>query len=142
VENTNPLTSEPLTSESAREHLRAVIDPEIYQNIIDLGLVYDVTVDDANAVDVKMTLTSPQCPLGPEIVRNVEKVLTEQGASEVRVQIVWEPRWTPDAMTDELKRELGILEDEEPMAEPEPQPYIPPPLPPKKKSLLGRIFGF
>jgi glycerophosphoryl diester phosphodiesterase len=131
-----------LTPESARDHLRAVIDPEIYQNIIDLGLVYDVHVDEANAVDVKMTLTSPQCPLGPEIVQNVEKVLAAKGASDVRVQIVWEPRWTPDAMTDDLKRELGILEetieDEGPQLVPEPKPYILLTLKPQKEQRMAR----
>ena len=61
------------------------------------------------------------------------------GASTVAVNIVWEPMWTPDAMTEELQRELGILPNEE--EEPEPELYIPPPAPVKKKSLFGRIFG-
>lgn len=132
------MTSAALTEESARNYLRSVIDPEIYQNIVDLGLVYRVEVDPNQAVDVTMTLTTPHCPMGPQIIENVEKVLRRHGASDVRVHIVWEPMWTPDAMTDELKRELGILpeEEEEPL-------YIPPPPPPapKKKGLLGRLFG-
>lgn len=134
------LTSKQLTAESARNSLRAVIDPEIYQNIVDLGLVYGVEVQPDQAVDVTMTLTTPHCPLGPEIIENVEKVLVAQGASAVKVHIVWEPMWTPDAMTEELKRQLGILPEED--AEEEPL-YIPPPPPPapKKKGLLGRLFG-
>jgi metal-sulfur cluster biosynthetic enzyme len=133
------LMSKQLTAESARDHLRAVIDPEIYQNIVDLGLVYGVEVQPDQAVDVTMTLTTPHCPMGPQIIENVEKVLVSEGASDVRVHIVWEPMWTPDAMTDELKRELGIVaedEEEEPV-------YVPPPPPPapKKKGLLGRLFG-
>jgi metal-sulfur cluster biosynthetic enzyme len=133
------LKSETLTAESARNHLRAVIDPEIYQNIVDLGLVYGVEVQPDQAVDVTMTLTTPHCPMGPQIIENVEKVLRDHGAVDVRVHIVWQPMWTPDAMTDDLKRQLGIIEDEE---EEEP-PYIPPPPPPapKKKGLLGRLFG-
>lgn len=129
-----------LTDESARNYLRAVIDPEIYQNIVDLGLVYGVEVQPDQAVDVTMTLTTPHCPMGPQIIENVDKVLRHHGASDVHVHIVWEPMWTPDAMTDDLKRQLGIILDEEEEEEPL---YIPPPPPPapKKKGLLGRLFG-
>ena len=130
-----------LTAERCRDYLRAVIDPEIYQNIVDLGLVYGVAVQPDQTVDVTMTLTTPHCPMEPQIIENVEKVLCNHGASAVNVHIVWEPMWTPDAMTDDLKRELGIIpnpEDEEPPLPIEPPP--PPPLP-KKKSLLGRLFG-
>lgn len=132
--------SETLNAASARNYLRAVIDPEIYQNIVDLGLVYGVEVQPDQAVDVTMTLTTPHCPMGPQIIENVDKVLRGHGASDVRVHIVWEPMWTPDAMTDELKRELGIIPDEE---EEEETLYIPPPPAPepKKKGLLGRLFG-
>lgn len=132
--------SEELNGPDLREALKRVIDPEIYQNIVDLGLVYGVDVRPGNAVDVTMTLTSPQCPLGPQIIKNVEDVMVEEGATAVAVNIVWEPMWTPDAMTDDLKRELGILEPEE---EPELEIDLPlpPPPPPKKKSLLGRLFG-
>jgi metal-sulfur cluster biosynthetic enzyme len=130
-----------LTADSARTYLRAVIDPEIYQNIVDLGLVYRVEVQPDQTVDVTMTLTTPHCPMGPQIIENVDKVLRGHGASDVRVHIVWEPMWTPDAMTEELKRQLGILPEEE--LEEEEEAYIPPPPPPapKKKGLLGRIFG-
>jgi len=135
------LTSAALTVESAREYLRAVIDPEIYQSIIDLGLVYGIEVQPDQAVDVTMTLTTPHCPMGPQIIENVEDVLRRHGASDVRVHIVWQPVWTPDAMTDELKRQLGIIADEE--AEDEEPLYIPPPPPsaPKKKGFFGRLFG-
>jgi metal-sulfur cluster biosynthetic enzyme len=137
--------SEPLTPTGARDALRGVIDPEIYQNIVDLGLVYGIDVQPNSTVDVTMTLTTPHCPMGPQIIENVERVLLEQGAAAVRVHIVWEPMWTPDAMTEELKRELGILppsEDDE-LEEPEPvlAVELPPPPPVKKKGLLGRLFG-
>lgn len=130
-----------LTPESCREALKAVIDPEIYQNIVDLGLVYGVDVGGNDAVDVTMTFTTPMCPLGPQIVANVEHVLLEKGASQVNVAIVWEPMWTPDAMTVELQRELGIIDDEpEPQLEIETPPA--PPIPTKKRGLFGRlIFG-
>ena len=129
-----------LTPASAREALKAVIDPEIYQNIVDLGLVYDIAVQPDGAVDVTMTLTTPHCPLGPQILANVEEVLHAQGASAVNVNIVWEPMWTPDAMTDHLKRQPGILQEDEDEEEPEPVP-LPPPALPQKKGLLGRLFG-
>lgn len=131
-----------LTPEHAREALKQVIDPEIYQNIVDLGLVYNIDVSPTNAVDVTMTLTTPHCPMGPQILSNVEGVLREQGASAVNIKIVWEPMWTPHAMTDDLKRQLGILpaedEDED---DDEPALFLPPPPEPKKKGLLSRLFG-
>ena len=123
--------SEILTPESCREYLKAVIDPEIFENIVDLGLVYDIEVAPENVVTVNMTLTTPHCPLGPQIIQNVDDVLRAKGASDVTVNIVWEPMWTPDAMTDDLKRKLGILEDEEP--EPEPVIELPPPPPKPQK---------
>lgn len=128
-----------LTDESALNALRAVIDPEIYQNIVDLGLVYNVEVDSAQGVDVSMTLTTPHCPMGPQILQNVDQTLRAVGATDVRVQLVWEPMWTPAAMTEALQRQLGIIQDDE---EEEEELYAPlPPAEPKKKGLLGRIFG-
>jgi metal-sulfur cluster biosynthetic enzyme len=133
--------TEPLTAAEYHEALKAVIDPEIYQNIVDLGLVYGVEVQADNAVAVTMTLTTPHCPMGPQIIENVENTLLEKGASSVNVNIVWEPMWTPHAMTDDLKRQMGILEpEEEPLIEE--IELTPPPAPPKKKGLLGRLFGF
>jgi metal-sulfur cluster biosynthetic enzyme len=132
-------TTTQLTAEICRAALRNVIDPEIYQNIVDLGLVYGVEVTPEQAVAVTMTLTTPHCPLGPQIIENVEKELRAVGASAVTVDIVWSPPWTPDAMTPELKRLLGILPDED--EEPEPEPIIAPPPPAKKKGgLLGWLF--
>lgn len=130
----------PLTDESAMEHLKAVIDPEIFQNIVDLGLVYGTAVDEDQNATVTMTLTTPHCPMGPEIIEDVENTLKRNGASSVQVDIVWEPMWTPDAMTDELKKELGLLDAEEE----EEFVYVPPPLPPeppKKKGFFSRLLG-
>lgn len=149
-------TATVLTTETAiaasdyRDALKAVIDPEIFQNIVDLGLVYGVDVapftgadatgaDDTGGDDVTvtMTLTSPQCPLGPQIMEDVEQTLYNKGAANVTINLVWQPMWTPDAMTDELKAELGILEAEE---EPELKIELPPP-PPKKQGWFSRLFG-
>jgi metal-sulfur cluster biosynthetic enzyme len=139
---TNSTGTQPLTPKSARETLKKVIDPEIYQNIVDLGLVYDIVVADDNAVDVTMTLTTPHCPMGPQILENVNRVLIEEGATSVHVEIVWEPMWTPYAMTEALQRQLGIIDDEEAgTEEEEPERLELPPPPPQKKGLLGRLFG-
>jgi metal-sulfur cluster biosynthetic enzyme len=132
-----------LTSETCFEYLKEVIDPEIYQNIVDLGLVYGVDVGENNYVDVTMTLTTPHCPMGPQIIADVEQTLKGKGATDVAVNIVWQPMWTPDAMTDELKRELGIdgsmEEEEEEFIAPPPPP--PRPAPTRKKGFFGRLFG-
>ncbi len=135
------ILSEQQTAAAYREALKAVIDPEIYQNIVDLGLVYGVDVSDDNAVAVTMTLTTPHCPMGPQIIADVEQTILAHGASAVNVNIVWEPMWTPHAMTDDLKRQLGITEPEE---EPELEIELiaPPPPAPKKKGLLNRLLGF
>ncbi len=130
--------AERITVDQGYAALRDVIDPEIYQNIVDLGLVYGVAIGPANDVVVTMTLTTPHCPLGPQIIENVQFVLYKIGATSVDVRIVWEPMWTPDAMTDDLKRQLGLLPDEE---EPELVFEAPPPMPQKKKGFLGRLFG-
>lgn len=129
-----------LTDESAMEYLKQVIDPEIFQNIVDLGLVYGTRVGDDNHTTVTMTLTTPHCPMGPQIIEDVENTLKRNGATSVDVNIVWEPMWTPDAMTDELKKELGLIEEEEEEA------YVvsappPPPVPSKKKGFISRLFG-
>jgi metal-sulfur cluster biosynthetic enzyme len=132
--------NEPMTVDECYAALRTVIDPELYQNIVDLGLVYGVEVQDADLVQVTMTLTTPHCPMGPQILADVDKSLREAGASTVDVQIVWQPAWTPAMMAPALKRELGIEDEYGPDEELEPEPeWTPPPLP-KKKGLLGWLF--
>jgi metal-sulfur cluster biosynthetic enzyme len=133
-------TTTPLTVEQCRAALKKVIDPEIYQNIVDLGLVYGINVGDDRSVIVTMTLTTPHCPLGPQIIENVQRELNAIGASSVDVNIVWTPPWTPDAMTPELKKLLGIGTEEE--EEEEPALVVEPPPPPakKKRGLFGWLF--
>jgi metal-sulfur cluster biosynthetic enzyme len=132
--------NELLTVDECYAALRNVIDPELYQNIVDLGLVYGVEVKEANAIVVTMTLTTPHCPMGPQIMADVDKFLREAGATAVDIQVVWQPMWTPAMMTPALKRELGIEEEYALEAELEPEPeWTPPPLP-KKKGLLGWLF--
>ena len=88
--------------------LKTVMDPEIALNIVDLGLVYEVRVE-GNSVSIKMTLTTPACPMGPKLMDDVKrKVSALKGVESVDVEIVWAPPWSPDKMSDYAKMELGI----------------------------------
>jgi metal-sulfur cluster biosynthetic enzyme len=89
--------------------LRTVMDPELNLNIVDLGLVYTIQTHD-DQVDVEMTLTTPACPAGPEILRNAVAALeTLDGVTKANVRLVMSPPWTPDKMSDEARDELGIF---------------------------------
>lgn len=90
------------------EALRQCYDPEIPVNIVDLGLVYDVTIK-KGIVEVEMTLTAPGCPMGGVIANEVKEAIESlKGVERAEVSIVWEPLWTPDRMTPEAKKALGI----------------------------------
>ncbi len=92
------------------EALRTVYDPEIPVNIYELGLVYDVNVDAARAVNIRMTLTSPACPVAGILPTWVEeKVKGVQGVTDVKVEVVWDPPWAPEMMSEEAKLELGFF---------------------------------
>ena len=96
------------SAETVRKALRAVKDPELGLNIIDLGLVYDVEVSDAGKAHVRMTLTSPGCPAGGEIIQSVRDVAGElDGITDVDVELVWEPYWTPEQMDPRVRAFLG-----------------------------------
>ena len=98
-----------LTKEKITEELKSVTDPEMHVNIVDLGLLYDVKID-GGMVTVIMTLTSPACPVGPLILEAIEETVKGmQGVKGVNVEIVWDPPWGPDKMSDEAKMELGIM---------------------------------
>lgn len=98
-----------LTAELVRKALRQVKDPELSINIVDIGLVYDVDVSEAGDVHVKMTLTSPGCPSGPEIIQDARTVLADlDGVRSVDVELVWEPYWTPDKMDPRIKAFMGL----------------------------------
>src|SRR4051812_13401214 len=98
------------TVEEIKGKLYEVEDPEIRMNIMDLGLVYDVNVDEEGYVKITMTLTSPGCPLGPVIQGQAWAVLSAlPGVKDVDVEIVWTPPWDPKTMaSDEVKMMLGI----------------------------------
>lgn len=90
--------------------LHTVFDPEIPVNIYELGLIYDVIVDAAGVVGVRMTLTSPGCPAAQSLPVEVDrKVRAVPGVSDVKVDVVWDPPWDKDKMSDAAKLQLGML---------------------------------
>lgn len=92
------------------EALRTCFDPEIPVNIYDLGLVYEVKVDPQGAVEVRMTLTTPHCPVAQSMPADVEAKIREvRGVSDVKVDLVWDPPWDPSRMSDAAKLQLGML---------------------------------
>jgi FeS assembly SUF system protein len=92
------------------EALRTIFDPEIPVNIYELGLIYDVNVSPDAHVEVNMTLTSPGCPVAQSLPVDVDhKVQDVPGVSDVMVNVIWEPPWTMDMMSDEAKLELGLF---------------------------------
>lgn len=98
----------PVSAEIARKSLRAVKDPELGLNVIDIGLIYDVTVSDEGAAKVTMTLTSPGCPAGAEIMEDVRRTVADlEGITAVEVDLVWEPYWTPERMDPRVRAFLG-----------------------------------
>lgn len=96
------------SEEEIKHALKHVTDPEVGINIVDLGLVYRVDIQDEN-VQVVMTMTSPACPLGSFIKGNVESAIREKfpGLQSVDVQLVWNPPWKPEMMSDAAKKQLG-----------------------------------
>ena len=91
-----------------RSALRSVKDPEIDLNVVDLGLIYDIEIIERKAY-IQMTLTSPGCPAGPEIVADAERAAgAVDGVDSVAVEIVWEPFWSPDRMDQRVRAFLGM----------------------------------
>jgi FeS assembly SUF system protein len=107
-------TAESVAPDVLRERvvqtLKSIYDPEIPLNVYDLGLIYDLAVDEAGQVEVRMTLTAPACPVAGQIVTDVaERVGATGGVARVHVKLVWDPPWTKDRMSDEALLELGLL---------------------------------
>lgn len=110
----------PLHEDTVREELKKVIDPELFINIVDLGLIYVVDVveredkadDGTEKYDVKieMTMTSPMCPAGPQLVaQSKEAAASVAGVVDVEVKVVMDPPWSQDMMTDDARDQLGIF---------------------------------
>ena len=97
-----------VTMEDIVKALKECYDPEIPVNVWDLGLIYDVNVD-GEKVHVKMTLTAPGCPMHTFISQEVkEKLQSISGVKEATVEVVWDPPWSPDKMSEEAKAQMGI----------------------------------
>ena len=105
------MTTTPCTPESVLDVLRPVKDPELNLSIVDLGLVRGITVhDDSGKVDIDLTLTSPMCPLGPEIMAATKGAAERvPGVNEAAINLVWSPMWDPRVdCSEDAKAELGI----------------------------------
>jgi metal-sulfur cluster biosynthetic enzyme len=103
-----------ITEDHIREELKKVIDPELFVNIVDLGLIYGVDVQTneqgAAQIAVDMTMTSPACPAGPQLIANSKAILAQMpGVVGVEVRIVMDPPWSPDRMTEDARDQLGIF---------------------------------
>ena len=117
----------PIAEDTIRESLKTVIDPELFVNIVDLGLIYAINIDAAEAtvgnegessddvaesahVSIDMTMTSPACPAGPQLIaQSKEAVGRLDGVGEVEIKLVMTPPWTPDRMTEDARDQLGIF---------------------------------
>ena len=103
------MTTAVLTADAVRQALRQVKDPELDMNIVDLGLVYDVEVDEGGLVRINMTLTSPGCPAGPMITNDIYKVVRAlEGVNDVDIDVVWEPYWTPERIDPKIRAMMGF----------------------------------
>jgi metal-sulfur cluster biosynthetic enzyme len=97
-----------LETDELQQALRQVIDPELGLNIVELGLVYGVDAQEGD-VEVRMTLTSPGCPAGPQIMDDVQRTLKMlDGVTSVNVELVWEPYWTPERIDPKVRAVLGL----------------------------------
>lgn len=108
--------AETICEDKVREQLKQVIDPELFVNIVDLGLVYVVDVvpneetPEKTDVKVEMTMTSPMCPAGPQLVGNSRQVIEAmEGVGKVDIKVVMNPPWSQDMLTDDARDQLGIF---------------------------------
>ncbi|MEM7455537.1 MAG: iron-sulfur cluster assembly protein [Planctomycetota bacterium] len=106
----------PLHEDHVREAIKKVIDPELFVNIVDLGLIYVVDVvtkegdPETYDINIEMTMTSPMCPAGPQLVAETKKYAGElENVDSVEVKVVMDPPWTQDMMTDDARDQLGIF---------------------------------
>jgi metal-sulfur cluster biosynthetic enzyme len=99
----------PTLADRVRLALRKVKDPELNLNIVDLGLVYDIVADAEGKVDVDMSLTSPGCPAGPQIMGDVERaVKAVPGVANMNINLVWDPMWTPERIEPRVRAYMGL----------------------------------
>ena len=114
TKSTNDSDAAPASETEIRENLKTVFDPEIPVKVVDLGLIYRVEIEDltdrGRVAFVDLTLTAPGCGMGPVIAEDVKgKVLELPGIDDAEVEIVWDPPWTQDLISEEGKMELGLI---------------------------------
>jgi FeS assembly SUF system protein len=110
IENPISNTNQDTLNEKIIAALRTVYDPEIPVNIYDLGLIYDVIIEPHNNILIKMTLTSPGCPVAATFPGTVERAVEAlEEVEQAIVELVWDPPWTQDAMSEAVKLQLGLL---------------------------------
>ena len=98
-----------ITQDEVVDVLREVYDPELHYNIYDLGLVYEIDVQDPGDVSILMTLTTPMCPIGPMVTEQIKEMLDLMpGVRDIEVEFTFNPAWTPEMMTDEARADLGL----------------------------------
>ncbi len=98
-----------ITIKEVIDALKGCIDPELNINIVDLGLIYGINIDEENNIKLKMTMTSPMCPVTSIILADAQLRLEKlEGVKDVDIELVWEPLWSPDMMSDELKSKMSI----------------------------------
>ena len=108
TDSTDQQAEQTPAADRVRLALRKVKDPELNLNIVDLGLVYGVAMDGSTAV-VDMSLTSPGCPAGPQIMGDVERAARAvDGVDDVKVNLVWDPMWTPDRIEPRVRAYMGL----------------------------------
>ena len=91
------------------EEVKKIYDPEIPVNIYELGLIYKIEVDEKNKINIDMTLTSPNCPVAESLPKDVkENIMKVEGVSDVNLNLVWEPPWAKDKMSEAAKLELNL----------------------------------
>ena len=111
-----------ISEDKVREELKKVIDPELFVNIVDLGLIYTIDIKEKETVasdedagpksdvSIEMTMTSPACPAGPQLIAGSKNVVSQlEEVDEVEIKIVMDPPWTPDRMTEDARDQLGIF---------------------------------
>ena len=103
-----------ITEELVHEELKKVIDPELFVNIVDLGLIYNVELsaneEEKTDVHIDMTMTSPMCPAGPQLIAQSKQFVgAMENVGNVEVKVVMDPPWTPDKMTEDARDQLGIF---------------------------------
>jgi metal-sulfur cluster biosynthetic enzyme len=99
-----------LTEEYIKDYLRPIEDPDLGMSLVDMGLIYEIKITDGNKIHIKMTLSSPACPIGDQLASTVENYAKAiEGVKDVTVEIVWDPPWDPETMaSDEIKDMLGL----------------------------------